>query len=219
MKYYIKSFVCAVSIWMSGVSFLHAEKVGLSNNNIADVKAFQERISVLQTYQADFLQTTTSLNGKVLQSIKGKIFVSRPGKLYWKTHGPYEQEIVSNGKTIWLYDIDLEQVTIKNSSKKLVETPALLLSGDNIAIDKDFIVSSVFRNSQQVFTLIPRDTSQLFDSLDFVYDKNNLTSMVIKDASGQTTNVLFTQIKMNRPIDKKIYTFIVPENVDVIDAR
>lgn len=187
------------------------------------IKDLQGLLGDIKSFSADFVQETRSGGNTVLQSIKGQMKVAKPGKLRWKTEGVYEQLVVSDGKSIWIFDEDLEQVSIKNMNNRLSETPALLLGGDVSVIENDFIVSQKHTENQLVFILLPKDTSQLFDSLELRFNKLSqqkvLQEMIISDASGQFTDIRFTNSVNNPKINADLFTFQIPEGIDVIDGR
>ncbi|MBA35003.1 MAG: outer membrane lipoprotein carrier protein LolA [Oleispira sp.] len=187
------------------------------------IKDLQGLLGDIKSFSADFVQETRTGGDVVLQSINGHMNVAKPGKLRWKTEGVYEQLVVSDGKSIWIFDEDLEQVSIKNMNNRLSETPALLLGGDVSVIENDFIVSQKHTESQFVFILLPKDTSQLFDSLELRFNKLSqqkvLQEMIISDASGQFTDIRFTNSANNPKLNADLFTFEIPKGIDVIDGR
>lgn len=188
-------------------------------NDSAALNSFLSKLSHLQNMQADFTQVMRDGQQRELQRLSGKVIIEKPGKLYWETNPPYEQLVVSDGKYVWIYDMDLEQVTIRDMEQRVQETPALLLSGDTNEISKNFTVSLTESDAITRYSLIPKDSSQLFEKLDFQYFDDQLESMSIYDAAGQVTVILFEQAKVNQKIDPNTFNFVVPEGVDVIDGR
>jgi outer membrane lipoprotein carrier protein len=92
-----------------------------------------------QSLRADFGQTVTDANGKVIQQGQGEMLIARPGRFRWEYRKPYEQLIVSDGKRLWVYDPELEQVTVKSVDEALGNTPALLLAGVH-PLEQDFTI-------------------------------------------------------------------------------
>jgi len=188
----------------------------------AEEKALTQLVSKLQrmdNFQANFIQTSKNNSGEILQQMQGTLSVAKPGKMRWETEDPYAQLVVSDGQLIWIYDMDLEQVTIRNMDNKVQETPALLLSGDSDQIDASFVVSREGSDKNAVFQLVPKDPSQLFQSLEFHYAGDLLKQMMIFDAAGQITQIAFAAQQSNQTIDEQAFIFDVPEGVDVIDGR
>ena len=149
--------------------------------------------------------------------------VAKPGKLRWKTEGIYEQLVISDGQSLWIYDEDLEQLSIKDMDNRLSETPALLLGGDVSAIGDDFIITESSTENEIRFILQPKDTSQLFDSLELDFNKldeqQSLTQMIIRDASGQITRISFTNVLNNPTLAQDTFNFTIPDGIDIIDGR
>ncbi len=189
-----------------------------ANDNKA-LDSFLNKLGQLQNMQADFLQVMRDGKQRELQQLSGKIMIEKPGKLFWQTNPPYEQLVVSDGEFVWIYDMDLEQVTIRNMENRIQETPALLLSGDASEVSKNFTVKLKVTGAISRFSLAPKDSSQLFEKLEFQYFEDKLESMSIFDAAGQVTDIIFENIKTNQDIPAKAFYFEVPEGVDVIDGR
>jgi outer membrane lipoprotein carrier protein len=143
--------------------------------------------------------------------------LKRPGLFRWHTDAPAEQVLVSNGQKVWLYDPDLNQVTIQVLDKRLTHTPALLLSGDVSKISENFEVSYKEGGSVVDFILKPKAKDSLFDNLRLSFRSGVINDMQLVDSVGQRTNILFLGVKMNEPIDAAQFTFAVPEGADVIE--
>lgn len=180
---------------------------------------FLARLQQLQSLEADFTQVTRDNAGRTLQQLNGTLTVAKPGKMRWQTAAPYEQLVVSDGELVWIYDMDLEQVTIRNMDLRVQETPALLLSGDSAQVGQNFTVAESLQGDFSRYQLTPKDRSQLFEKLEFQYQQQQLESMRIYDAAGQITEIVFARIKTNKPTDHQVFIFDVPEGVDVIDGR
>ena len=183
------------------------------------LEEFTSRLKTLDSMSTEFSQVTMDQNGEVLQSLSGTLSVQRPGKMRWQTNPPYEQLVVSDGSSVWVYDMDLEQVTIRNLEAKLQETPALLLSGDVSNIADSYSASKEQVGDVVRYRLKPLDASQLFEALKFDYADDEVEFMRIFDAAGQITEIRFTSQETNTEFDPAAFTFAVPDDVDVIDGR
>lgn len=184
------------------------------------LEGFIERLNQLSSMEATFEQRTYDKQGRVLQSLGGLLSVAKPGKMRWQTNPPYEQLVVSDGESVWIYDMDLEQVTIRNLERRLQDTPALLLSGNTEEISQNFDVKqeALPQNSTR-YLLTPFDVSQLFSLIEFDYKGDTLELMRIRDAVGQVTEITFSNQKINPEIDNQGFVFDIPDDVDVIDGR
>jgi outer membrane lipoprotein carrier protein len=173
-------------------------------------------LGAVRTLSGQFSQLTLDGSGTRLQESTGAMELMRPGKFRWHTDAPLEQELVSNGELIWLYDPDLEQVTIRKMDQRLTHTPALLLSGDVSQIAENFAISSKAADDVVDFTLIPRAADSLFDSLRLSFRGGLINDMQLVDSVGQRTNILFSGVKMNQDLPEEQFTFVIPPGTDVI---
>ena len=182
----------------------------------ASVQRLTELLGKAQTIAGRFSQLTLDGSGTQLQETAGEMLLKRPGLFRWHTDEPMEQLLVSNGEKVWLYDPDLEQVTIQNLDQRLTHTPALLLSGDVSKISENFEISHREAGDVVDFTLKPKAKDTLFDNLRLSFRKGVINDMQLIDSVGQRTNILFFGVKMNQPVDAGQFDFKVPEGVDVI---
>lgn len=159
---------------------------------------------------------TLDASGTQLQETAGQLALKRPGMFRWHTDQPMEQLLVSNGEKVWLYDPDLEQVTIQTLDQRLTHTPALLLSGDVSQIRENFEIDYKEGGSVVDFILKPKAKDSLFDSLRLSFRNRVLNDMQLIDSIGQRTNILFLNVKMNEPVEDHLFTFDIPEGADVI---
>jgi len=172
--------------------------------------------SDVTSVRADFTQQVVGVKQKVLQETSGQMLLLRPGRFRWDYKKPYEQQIVSNGKKVWLYDVDLEQVTVKTLDGVLGSTPALLLSSDT-PIEENFSIRELGEEQNlQWVELIPLQKESGFDKLVLGFDDVSLINMELHDAFGQLTRLHFSKTEHNPVIDPARFDFIPPKDVDVI---
>jgi outer membrane lipoprotein carrier protein len=174
-------------------------------------------LSQAQTLTARFSQLTLDGSGTQLQETAGELSLKRPGLFRWHTDAPAEQMLVSNGQKVWLYDPDLNQVTIQVLDQRLTHTPALLLSGDVSKISDNFEVTHKEGGSVVDFILKPKAKDSLFDNLRLSFRNGVINDMQLVDSVGQRTNILFLGVKMNEALDASQFSFQVPAGADVIE--
>lgn len=169
-----------------------------------------------ETLSGRFSQLTLDASGTHLQEATGQMELKRPGLFRWHTDAPLEQLLVSNGQQVWLYDPDLEQVTIQQLDQRLTHTPALLLSGDVSKIGENFTIE--FKEAGDVvdFILRPKARDTLFDTLRLSFRSGLINDMQLIDSVGQRTNILFMGVQLNQPLAAERFTFEIPAGVDVI---
>ena len=169
-----------------------------------------------ETLSGRFSQLTLDASGTHLQEATEQMELKRPGLFRWHTDAPLEQLLVSNGQQVWLYDPDLEQVTIQQLDQRLTHTPALLLSGDVSKIGENFTIE--FKEAGDVvdFILRPKARDTLFDTLRLSFRGGLINDMQLIDSVGQRTNILFMGVQLNQPLAAERFTFEIPAGVDVI---
>ena len=195
---------------------LSVTSVAASAADEVAVQRLTELLNQAQTITARFSQLTLDGSGTQLQETTGQLALKRPGLFRWHTDAPMEQLLVSNGEKVWLYDPDLEQVTIQTLDQRLTHTPALLLSGDVSKIQENFDISHNEGGNVVDFILKPKSKDTLFDSLRLSFRNSVLNDMQLIDSIGQRTNILFLSVKMNEPQDDAQFTFEIPAGADVI---
>lgn len=177
------------------------------------LKAF---ISDSKTAKASFSQTVLDQNGKVRQKSEGTLSFSRPGKFRWVYQKPYEQLIVGDGARLWIYDADLEQVTVRKLGEALGSSPAALLAGSN-EIEKYFSLRDAgVSEGLEWLEARPKDKESTFESVRMGFAGNTLAAMELKDTFGQTTLLKFSSMVKNPAVNASEFKFTPPKNADVI---
>lgn len=171
----------------------------------------------VSSLQGSFTQQVFSKKGKMIQSSSGNISMSRPGKFRWVYKTPDPQTIVGDGKNIWVYDEDLEQVTIKPMKQAMSSAPISILTRKQNP-DTEFVVQPITHNAAGYdwFKLTPRKKSKDFKFIEIGLDKNGgLRQMIMHDQLGQKT-VVQLNARTNVPIKGSTFYFQIPKGVDVI---
>lgn len=210
-------FLAVKTVAIAGAACLALMTTPLYADQATSVKRLSELLGKAETLEGRFSQMTLDSAGSYMQETNGSMVLKRPGLFYWHTDAPMEQELISNGKKIWLYDPDLMQVTVQAMDQRLTHTPALLLSGDLSKITESFSVSHQEGGSVVDFTLKPLDPETLFETLRLSFRNGLINDMQLVDGLGQRTNILFSAVKMNQPVDAKRFEFVIPKGVDVIE--
>ena len=177
------------------------------------LKAF---IAGAKTAEADFTQTVSDKNGRVSQQASGKMAFARPGKFRWDYSKPYEQVIVGDGVKLWLYDTDLEQVTVKSLGDVIAGTPAALLAGDN-AIEKYFVLKDAgVADGLEWLEATPKSKDTTFERIRMGFKGDMLAQMELFDFFGQRTTLKLTGMVRNPSIPPSRFTFTPPKGADII---
>ncbi|MFN3235002.1 MAG: outer membrane lipoprotein chaperone LolA [Gammaproteobacteria bacterium] len=185
-----------------------------SISNIVNAStSFTSRLSAIQTMSAQFSETVLDAQDQVIQTNEGEMKLKRPGLFYWHVKTPIEQLIVANQQTVWVYDPDLSQVTLHQLDKQTMQTPAMLLSGHVDQLTLHYSIKSFDDNS---YTLIPKSQDDYIAQIQMTFDHDQLKKLEINDHLGQTTKIIFSDIRLNHAIDDSVFHFVPPKGVDVI---
>jgi outer membrane lipoprotein carrier protein len=166
--------------------------------------------------RADFTQKLADQSGRTIEESNGTLAIRRPNRFRWDYTAPNEQVIVADGTRVWLYDKDLEQVTVRKLDDTLSATPAMLLSGEG-KLDDNFNVVKSEANGNVVWVILePKRKDTDFKSVRLAFVGDALGSMVLSDKLGQTTTLMFSKFERNPTLDPARFTFTPPPGADVI---
>jgi outer membrane lipoprotein carrier protein len=188
-------------------------------------QVLKTRLAALRTLSASFEQQVMAADGHVLQTSVGLIQLAKPGHIYWVAEPPFEQTVVADGTRIWIYDPDLEQVTVKTLHRQLDNSPAALLVGDSDRLLEEFKVC-VFPGADSLkrqkpksdrirIQLRPLATDAVYTRIELVFADKTPRSIIMTDSLGQHTEIRFNDVELNEPIDPGLFRFIPPPGVDV----
>jgi outer membrane lipoprotein carrier protein len=174
-------------------------------------------IASTHSAQANFTQEVLDKGGKRIQFASGVMQFERPGKFRWEYHKPYEQLIIGDGRKFWMYDVDLNQVTVKKLDAALGSSPAALLSGSN-EIERDFVLKDIDdSDGLEWLQATPKSNETNFRKILMAFNaKSELVEMELYDAFGHHTVLRFSEMKRNPALAAKIFHFVPPEGVDVL---
>jgi outer membrane lipoprotein carrier protein len=166
--------------------------------------------------KARFAQMVLDRNLKQLQQATGTMQFSRPGRFRWEYDKPYEQTIVGDGARLWIYDKDLNQVTVRKLDRALGASPAALLAGSN-EIEKDYTITSI-GNQEGLDWLeaIPKARDTAFERIRLGFMGSNLHAMELRDQFGQVTVIRFADLERNPKLSPDAFKFTPPKGADVI---
>ena len=177
----------------------------------------------LKTLRAEFAQTITDGKGEQVEKAQGTLIIVRPGRFRWELtpDGGSPQLMVADGKNLWFYDRDLEQVSVKAATAALTATPAGLLSGDG-NIRELFTVAPAGKKDGFDWVLVtPRESDADFREARLGFgtglrQEGELKRMVLKDKLGQTVRLEFFKSERNPPVAESEVKFTPPSGADVI---
>jgi len=170
----------------------------------------------LETLYAKFEQQVINSDGVTQDSSSGEVWLSQPRLFRWEYGGDFPEIVVADGKNIWIYDEELEQVTVKDQTQAAVDSPLTLLT-DPGRLDEQFEVREAGETEEwQLLELRAKKTGADFERILLGLRDDTLQLMVMEDAFGLRTEVTFQMIQRNPELDSGLFTFEPPESADVI---
>jgi len=170
----------------------------------------------LKSLSADFDQHAADANHRAGRDSHGTLALKAPRQFRWDVSKPYKQLIVADGEKVWIYDPDLEQVTVRAQGTEEAHSPLTVLT-DLSQLDRDFVASEQGeRDGLAWLRLKSKDKDPQFEYADLGFDANGLARMAFKDTLGNTTEIRFAGWKRNPALPPETFHFTPPKGVDVI---
>jgi outer membrane lipoprotein carrier protein len=187
--------------------------LGAQANGVDALRAFARDV---QSARAAFTQTVVSPDGARKKQSSGRFEFARPNRFRFSYDKPYEQHIVADGQKVWLYDVDLNQVTVRAMSNAVGATPAALLAG--AALDKEFELSpQPARDGLEWAQAIPRNQEGTIRAIRIGFKGASLAALEIVDSFGQRSMLRFTSVEPNVRVAEDRFQFVPPKGADVIE--
>ena len=180
------------------------------------VDTLKEFVREVKTGRAAFTQTVTAPDGVKRRSSSGSFEFARPNRFRFAYAKPFEQVIVADGQKVWIFDADLNQVSVRAFNSALGATPAALLAGGSL--EKDFDLSNQPSKDGVDWALAtPKNKDGAFQSVRVGFKGKTLAAIEITDSFGQRSLLLFTQMLANPVIASDAFRFTPPAGADVIE--
>ncbi|MDP2367774.1 outer membrane lipoprotein chaperone LolA [Rhodoferax sp.] len=197
--------VCQTSAWADGL------------------KNLEDFVKNTKSGRSDFTQVVTA-PAKAGQSARSKTSSGtfeflRPNRFKFVYQKPFEQTIVADGQTLWLYDVDLKQVTARQQNQALGATPAALIASapDLRALQADFTLSAAPQaDGLQWVLALPKAKDGQLQSVRVGFRAGALAALEILDSFGQNSVLSFGTFQANAALDASHFQFKPPPGADVI---
>lgn len=173
-----------------------------------------------QSARGDFSQQVNRREGRPAQpAATGRFEFQRPGRFRWVYATPYEQVIVSDGSQLWLYDKDLNQVTVKKLAAALPASPASILFGSN-DFEREFEVrDDGSQDGVAWIAAVPRGKDTSFTRIRIGFRDGLPAAMELQDSFGQTSRLGFSKLERNPRIAPEAFRFSPPAGADVLEDK
>lgn len=194
-------FFMLMSVWHAAFSLTAAQDL-------------TQKLNAIRALSADFSQMVTA-HQRSISTSTGHMMIQRPGRFRWETKSPNQQLILADGKRIWIYDVELEQVTSKPQAN-LKGTPAVFLTGSNEHLAQDFEVVRVAKGNEERYELHAKAVKSPFPQVVLIFRNQVLASILLDDQLNQHTQVHLKQVRANESVAASMFQFKPPKGVDVI---
>ncbi|MEY4428298.1 MAG: outer rane lipoprotein carrier protein LolA [Pseudomonadota bacterium] len=190
--------------------------LGLATAAWADpVQSLRSFVKDVKSAQASFTQTVTSPDGKKARKSAGTLEFERPNRFRFAYTQPIEQLIVGDGQKVWLYDADLNQVTVRGMSQAVGASPAALLAGGNL--DKDFTLKAAPAAGQiEWVEALPKAKDGQFQSVKVGFTNGQLVALELLDSFGQKSRLDFQKVDTKVTLSPSRFSFTPPPGADVL---
>ena len=170
----------------------------------------------VNTFKASFIQVVLDENLLTLEESSGLLWIARPGRFRWDYRSAHAQTIVADGKVLWIYDVELEQVTRRDQNNVIGQTPAVLLAGGQ-QYRKDYQVTTLGKQGMITWiSLVPKLNDGSFAEIQLGFENDTLRLIQLLDELNQITRVTLADVVENESIPENVFQFVPPTGVDVI---
>ncbi|PJG59254.1 outer membrane lipoprotein chaperone LolA [Aeromonas cavernicola] len=178
--------------------------------------SLKQKLADVSLFSAKFAQTVYDSKGKELQKASGDLLVQRPNRFNWHTTSPDESMIVADGWDVWLYDPFIEQVTALKLKDAVLNTPFILIAGNDDKLWKNYDVTQ----QDNVYTVTSRNKAELIASFRITFDRqNNINRFDVKEAQGQWSEFRLSGFNRKPVLTGNEFVFKVPAGVELDDKR
>lgn len=182
------------------------------------VAALERFVASVGSLSARYTQELWTADQRLLETESGVFLLERPRRFVWHTQMPIEYSVISDGETLWMYDVELEQVTRSALGELSAANPAMLLSGGQ-AIDENFDVTDSFKlDGLDWVKLVPKSTGD-FSSVLVAFEGGAPRELELVDGLDQTTRIQFMDVELDPQLDPEQFEFDPPRGVHVIGGR
>lgn len=180
-----------------------------------DAENLKVKLAEIKSLKADFSQTVTDLNNKVIQTGEGVFALSQPNQFYWHLTAPDESLIVADGTDVWVYNPFAEEVSVMDINQAINASPIALLVHSDDATWSQYNV----KQKDNCFDISPKDSDSGVSEVQVCFNQTSLTQMVLTDQQGNISDFRLSNQNKIAENDRDLFKFVVPDDVDIDDQR
>jgi chaperone LolA len=189
------------------------------SDNAAGLARLEGFLSGVESLTADFKQELWTADHKLLQTETGTLALHRPNRFRWTYREPTELTVVADGAKLWIYDVELAQVTVAPLDSTVGSSPAMLLSGDRAVRDGFEVVQTYTLDGLDWVKLAPKTAGSDFTSVLIGFSGTAPRRLELVDGLNQVTRIELDGLAVNPAIDAATFEFEPPSGVDVIGGE
>ena len=177
---------------------------------------FLERfIADVADLTANFEQNVFDADDELIESSAGQFLLLRPDRFAWYYDTPYELIVVADGESLWMYDVELEQVT-RAPLSDLASSPAMLLSGEGSVSEGFRVRDAASDDGRRWIELLPVDDDSEFASARIAFSDGVPGALELVDGLSQLTRIEFADVDVNSGLRRRDFEFDPPDGVHVV---
>lgn len=178
--------------------------------------ALEQFAQGLEAFHATFRQVVLDSDGEQQDASDGVMWLSRPALFRWEYNGDFPEVIVADGTRVWMYDVSLEQITVKDQSGLASDSPLTLLT-DLDRLDEQFEVRDLGVDGRLAFVeLRAKSDDAEFDRVLLGIEGQELRLIAMEDAFGLRTEIRIESSDRNPELAEGQFVFVPPEGVDIV---
>ncbi len=180
------------------------------------VRLLEDFVAKVNSASGRFTQKVIDKQGKQVDSSEGTFAFSRPGKFVWTYDSPYQQKMVCDGTDVWVWDIDLNQVTVRSAKGAIPQSPASVLFGSN-SIAKDWNAKDLpEKDGLKWVELTPKSKESNFSKVLFGFQGKVPERMEFTGSLGEKSDLVFKDVEVGVPLKASDFEFVPPKGADVL---
>lgn len=202
--------------------FLLLATIGMSASlsALADDAARERLITRLEataSFSARFEQETYAEGELRGEQSSGLMQIERPLRFLWQVTEPYEQTVISDGETLWVYDPDLAQATYQPVADQVQQSPAMILAQPRSTLSDAYDVTEAGNEELTSYQLYPTDENSVFSELTLVFVDDAISQLRLTDNLEQDTRIRFTEVRTGLDFPADTFDFEPPAGTDVFE--
>lgn len=197
----------------AAIVFATLTSIAAAADGVAQLREF---VAHARSAEGAFEQVVMARSGRRPQEAEGQFAYERPGRFHWEYTRPYRQVLVGDGRALWTWDPDLNQVTVREIGDALGATPAAILFGAGALDDSFELADGGVSDGLAWVEARPRQAESSFESLRIGLANGQLQQMEMRDNFGQTTLIRFTRLQANPSLATDRFSFVPPAGADII---